>query len=80
VTFAELALRGYGSNGFEAAWVGSLQTPEDLTITRPGTNPDWRVVVEEWERLPGDPASLAPEASTEPVWERRLVYADALNL
>jgi hypothetical protein len=80
VTVTGLALRGYGSNGFEAAWVGSLQTPENLTITRPGANQDWRVVVEEWEHLPGDPTSLAPGTMTEPVWERRLVYADELNL
>jgi hypothetical protein len=80
VTVTTLALRGYGSNGFEAAWIGSLRAPEDLTITRPGENRDWRVVVEEWERLPGDPASLAPGASSEPIWERRLVYADALHL
>jgi hypothetical protein len=80
VDVTELVLSGHGGNGFEAAWVGSLETQETLTVTRPGGNADWRVAVEEWELLPGEPASLAPEARTDPVWERRLVYADELKL
>src|SRR5436190_10494051 len=49
VDVTELALRGNGGNRFEAAWTGCLETPEPLTITRPGASDDWRVAVEEWE-------------------------------
>ena len=72
-------MRGFGRNAFEAAWVGELEAPEDLPLRTPGENPDWRVTVEEWERLPGDPEDLANPASP-PVWEQRLIYADELML
>jgi hypothetical protein len=61
--------------------VGALEAPEDLPLQRPGENADWRVTVEEWERLPGDPPTLAPGgAGLPPVWEQRLIYADELRL
>jgi hypothetical protein len=54
-----------------------------IPLVRPGANADWRVTVEEWERLPGDPRSPLdgpPTAVTLPVWERRLIYADEIPL
>ena len=56
-----------------------LDGPEVIPLVRPGSNPDWRVTVEEWERLPGDPADLG-DAHGRPVWERRLIYADEIVL
>jgi hypothetical protein len=40
------------------------------------------VTIEEWERLPGDPADLGAIglAPPPPVWEQRLVYADEIGL
>ena len=78
VTAAELTVRGFGRNIFEAAWVGELGAPEDITLRTPGDNPDWRVTVEEWERLPGDPEDLSKPGP--PVWEQRLIYADEVML
>lgn len=56
-----------------------LEAPEVIPVVRPGSNEDWRVTIEEWERLPGDPADLA-EPRGAPVWERRLIYADEIAL
>ncbi len=73
--------RGEGSPDFEVAWVGALEAPETIPLGRPGSNPDWRVTVEEWEMLPGDPFTLGPtRGRLPPVWERRLVYADEVEL
>jgi hypothetical protein len=79
VATTELTVRGFGRNVWEAAWVGALQAPQNLPLRTPGANPDWRVTVEEWERLPGDPADLADPGSP-PVWEQRLIYADEILL
>jgi hypothetical protein len=79
VTTEELTLRGFGRNIFEAAWVGELAAPEDLPLRTPGENPEWRVTVEEWERLKGDPEDLADPRSPR-VWEQRLIYADEIVL
>jgi hypothetical protein len=79
VATTELRVRGFGRNAFEAAWVGEVTAPEDLPLRTPGENPDWRITVEEWERLPGDPVDLADPASA-PIWEQRLVYADEIML
>jgi hypothetical protein len=49
----------------------------------PDASSDWRVKVEEWESLPGDPPSpedAGPLGAQFPVWEQRLVYADAVLL
>ena len=35
VATAELTVRGHGRNLFEAAWVGELESPEDLPLRRP---------------------------------------------
>jgi hypothetical protein len=79
VAVNELTVRGFGRNVFEAAWVGELEAPEDLPLRTPGANPDWRVTIEEWERLPGDPEDLA-DPSSPAVWEQRLIYADEIAL
>jgi hypothetical protein len=78
----QLDVRGTGRNAFEAAWVGELEAPEDIPLRRPGDNTEWRVTVEEWERLPGDPAPLLSTsiAPPPPVWEQRLIYADEISL
>jgi hypothetical protein len=85
VATAELAVRGKGARDFEVAWVGELDAGKPITLTRPGGNPNWRVTVEEWEKLPGDfasPAEGAPPIALVifPVWERRLIYADEVLL
>jgi hypothetical protein len=83
VAVKELAIRGRGKNPYEAAWVGELDAGMVIPLARPGDNPDWRVAVEEWERLPGDPRSpldATPAAVALPVWERRLIYADEVAL
>jgi hypothetical protein len=82
VSAVELVVRGFGKTAWEAAWVGELAAPLDIPLQRPGDQPEWRVVVEEWERLPGDPADLglvgiAPQP---PIWEQRLIYADEITL
>jgi hypothetical protein len=79
VATTELAVEGFGRNLFEAAWVGQLETPTNVRLRTPGANRNWRVTVEEWERLPGDPADLA-DPSSPPVWEQRLIYADEIAL
>jgi len=76
VAATELIVRGSGGSPAEAAWVGTLESPEEIPLQQPGDLAEWRVTIEEWERLRGDPASLAPDAPTEPrVWEQRLVFA-----
>jgi hypothetical protein len=80
VAATELVIRGRGANGYEAAWVGELDAGTTIPLVRPGGNPDWRVTVEEWERLPGDPPSEGPPATfVRPIWEQRLVYADGVQ-
>jgi hypothetical protein len=82
VDTVELLVRGTGRTAAEAAWVGELEAPEEIPLARPGSNPDWRVTIEEWEILPGDP-DPNPEALTAaplPSWRRRLVYAESLLL
>ncbi|MDQ3987426.1 MAG: hypothetical protein M3280_13130 [Actinomycetota bacterium] len=79
ISAVELSLRGHGRTTHEAAWVGELAAPEDLPLRTPGKNEDWRVTIEEWERLPGDPLALVDPASP-PVWEQRLIYADEITL
>lgn len=80
VAVTELVIRGRGANGYEAAWVGELDAGTTIPLMRPGSNPDWRVTVEEWERLPGDPAERPFAAFVRPIWEQRLVYADEVQL
>lgn len=83
---AVLAVRGHGADDAEASWVGSVESPVDLPLIQPGVDPvlgrDWRVHVEEWEGLPGDPAPIptADDTSGSPVWQWRLIYADEVAL
>jgi hypothetical protein len=79
VAVVELEVKGTGKNVYEAAWVGSLTSPVNIPLRRPGDASNWRVGIEEWERLPGDPADLSKPRQP-PVWERRLVYADYVAL
>ncbi|WP_203335738.1 hypothetical protein [Nocardioides limicola] len=86
----QLTLRGQGAHDWEAAWVGELAAPEEIWLRRP-SDPDsddagerpWRITIEEWERLPGDPLA-AREAGAlltgRPRWEQRLVFADEVML
>jgi hypothetical protein len=62
--------------------VGSLEAPINIPLRRPGNQPNWRVTIEEWERLAGDPADLGfiGIVPLPPVWEQRLVYADHIGL
>jgi hypothetical protein len=79
----ELAIKGHGPADWDVTWLGSLAAPTDIPLARPGSSTTWRVTIEEWEKLAGDPGSMAPKATRDqrkPVWERRLVYADELAL
>lgn len=85
VAARRLVIRGQGGAVEELAWVGELDAGHLIPLVRPevGSASAWRVTVEEWEALPGDPPAPA-DAPTAiggfPVWERRLVYADTINL
>ena len=65
VAATQLVVRGRGRNEYEAAWVGELDAGTVIPLQRPGANANWRVAVEEWELLPGDPPSSveAPAAT-----------------
>jgi hypothetical protein len=80
VDTVELIVRGTGRTAAEAAWVGELTSPEDIPLARPGENPGWRVAIEEWELLPGDPDPTGFTAVPLPSVRRRLVYAESLML
>jgi hypothetical protein len=78
VATTALALRGHGANALQAAWVGTIAAPEPIALTRPeGDVSGWRVLVEEWERLPTDPAE---GQNPEEAWEGRMVFADSFEL
>jgi hypothetical protein len=79
VAVVELEVKGTGRNVYEAAWVGTLTSPVNIPLRRPGDSSTWRVGIEEWERLPGDPADLSKPRQP-PLWEQRLVYADYIAL
>jgi hypothetical protein len=80
VDTVELIVRGTGRTPAEAAWVGELGAGEDIPLARPGANPEWRVLIEEWELLPGDPAPGTITIAFLPSVRRRLVYAESLEL
>jgi hypothetical protein len=83
VAATQLVVRGRGRNEYEAAWVGELDAGTVIPLQRPGANANWRVAVEEWELLPGDPPSsieAPPPTFVRPIWERRLIYADEVAL
>jgi hypothetical protein len=80
VDTVEMIVRGTGRTPAEAAWVGELGAGEDIPLARPGGNPEWRVLIEEWELLPGDPAPGTITIAFLPSVRRRLVYAESLEL
>lgn len=75
-TVATLDLPVLGIDGTTVSWAGALELPTPLAPRRPGENTTWRVVVEEWERLPADPDPATGAAGV----EARIVYADHLPL
>lgn len=83
VTASRLILRGRGATGQEAAWVAELDAGETIPLARPGQGASgWRIAVEEWEVLESDPArvDIGLIDIEIPKWERRLVYADEVDL
>jgi hypothetical protein len=78
VDTVELVVRGTGKTNAEAAWVGELESPEDIPLAKPGDQSQWRVTIEEWEQLLGDRGDLGGRGRRE--WERRLIYADEIGL
>lgn len=75
----ELTPVGYGTDATELSWVGTVDVPPELRVETP-EGPWWcRVLVEEWERLPGDRERLG-DPHSEVVWQTRLVYADEFEL
>ncbi|MFE5536457.1 hypothetical protein [Streptomyces sp. NPDC056492] len=84
VTTKALTGQGFGADPFDYAWLAELDAGAPVPLRRPGEPSDWRVAVEEWERLPGDPPAPAdtslPVSLSRPVWEERLVYADEVAL
>jgi hypothetical protein len=80
VDTVELIVRGTGRTSAEAAWVGELEAPQDVPLARPGQSAEWRVVIEEWELLPGDPDVSIITVALRLSFRRRLVYAESLEL
>lgn len=84
VTTKTLTGRGFGADPFAYAWLAELDAGTTVPLRRPEEPSDWRVTVEEWELLPGDPPAPAdtsgPASPNRPVWEERLVYADEIAL
>lgn len=75
VTVAQETLPIMGVDGPTVTWSGQLELPAPVPPRTPGEDSDWRVTVEEWERLPADP--LTPRV---PSFEQRIVYADHFPL
>lgn len=77
----ELEPVGHGATPSELAWVGNLSVPADWPVAAPDGpgSGSYRVLVQEWERLPGDRAKLA-DPDSDVVWQTRLVYADEFEL
>lgn len=71
VTVAQETLPILSAAGPIVSWSGQVELPSPVPPRTPGEESDWRVTVEEWERLPADP--LGVEA---PGFEHRIVYAD----
>lgn len=75
----------FGVEQTMVSWGGELPLATALAPRRPGENTDWRVVVEEWEILPADPAVTTPTAAAAgaaaaPRFGARVVYADEFPL
>jgi hypothetical protein len=74
-TEAAVNLPVLGVDDTVVSWTGTLDLPVPVPPRLPGQNPDWRVVLEEWELLPAD----SPHGAL-PRREARIVYADHLPL
>ena len=74
-TEAAINLPILGVDDTVVSWSGTIDLPVALPPRLPGQNPDWRVVLEEWELLPAD----SPHGAL-PRREARIVYADHLPL
>jgi hypothetical protein len=74
-TVAAINLPILGVADTVVSWSGTLDLPVSLPPRLPGQDPDWRVVLEEWELLPAD----APHGA-QPRREARILYADHLPL
>lgn len=76
-----LVLRGRGATDAQVAWVGELESKQVIALSRPEHGPaEWRVTIEEWEKLEADPINAGPRIRAMPAWEQRLIYADAFDL
>ncbi|MGH9222304.1 MAG: hypothetical protein ACRD2W_00530 [Acidimicrobiales bacterium] len=75
VTVSQQDLPILGAAGPIITWSGQVELPSPVPPQTPGTESEWRVTVEEWERLPADP--LGRER---PGFEERIVYADHFPL
>jgi len=83
VVATRMSLRGSGPSNHEAVWVAELDAGEEIPFSRPGRGPSgWRLTVEEWEMLEGDPThvEIAFLDVDLPRLERRLIYADEIDL
>lgn len=83
VVATRLTLRGSGHNSHEAAWVAELDAGEEIALIRPDGGPgEWRLTLEEWELLEGDPThvDVAFVGIDFPRLEHRLIYADEMDL
>jgi hypothetical protein len=79
VSTTTLALRGQVAGALQAAWVGEIESDVPIALTRPEGSPgQWRVLVEESERLETDP--MRGRDHPEGAWEGRLVFADSFEL
>lgn len=75
VTIGSKDLPILGAAATVVSWSGQMDLPVPLPPRTPGDNPDWRITLEERERMLADPLGPAP-----PVVEERIVYADHLRL
>lgn len=85
----ELAIRGHGESPAEVVWIGELSSPAPIPVRTPlstqseeASDVRFRVRVEEWEQLEGDPPprSEIHQHGRDAIWQGRLVYADDLML
>jgi hypothetical protein len=65
-----------GLDGTTVSWAGVLELPSALAPARPGDDGALRVTLEEWERLPADPATPRGPVTV----QARIVYADHITL
>ena len=75
VTEAVKVLPVRGRDGALVSWAGTLELTDPIPPSRPGSDVDWRVTVEEWEFLPSDGPRFRGNGRA-----GRLVYADQLPL